>query len=276
MKNHITENAAAVMNAAHESTRKIRKVYPDADYATTLAAALRNAWEKLLHPVSAADEWAALNADPDALLQRVTAMVYYAARKDNAALTSTTTMTGQVVNERAAVASGEMEAGRTPWVNRFAWMQGRADVEALVNEAYVRMAEYMETPKYADRSFSALLYQAVLSAAVKIDRHEKRHARALRMDEAVTEDGQHIKRDYIVNAPSTMEGTAENPESYALFMEALESCAKTEQERKILLLWAAGFTEREIAANIGKSHAAVRAAKLRMKARREEYRRVEA
>lgn len=276
MKKTITESAAAVMNAAHESARKIRRYYPEADYATTLAAALRNEWEKVLHPVSAADEWAALHTDPDALMKRLTAMVYYCARKDAAALTTTTTMTGQVVNERAAVAAGEMEAGRTPWINRFAWMQTSDDARACAHEAYIRAAEYMAEDRSPEKPLQAIFFKAVMSAAVYIDRQEKRHARALRMDETVNEDGSKARRDYIVDAPGTMESTADDPESFALFMDALESVCSSNEERKILLLWAAGYNEREIAQQVGKSRSAVWKAKERMKARRDEYRRAEA
>ncbi len=216
------ENIKVIMENAHNATARIRKVYPEADYRVTLAAALRNAWKDATNPATAAEEWEELSRYPEALVDRIHNMVFYARAKDSAE-------TGKDGSYRA---------------NRFNWMHDESDITACVNEAYIRMAEYIAADKWPDKPFQAILYNAVVTAAQYIDRQEKRNARAIRQ----TEDENGNASEYIIdNGAPLAERIAPSPEEYAIFSETINGACNDHVDVEIMRGMIYGLKQRELA-----------------------------
>ena len=256
-------NNSSIFTRAHEATRKIRKVYTEADYRVTFACALRIEYAAINNPLSAQEEFSMLWNDGEALRFRTLNMIRYTMRKFGAAAPSA---------ERNAETNAPADYDGLPFQNHFAFIRNADDIECVCNESIIRLAGFMDSHKYDNKPFQVILYNAVCSAAQFIDRHEKRHARALRYDAQISENGAETMREYIQDAPRTMELTASNPEEYALFIDALESVCADNEDKRILLLWACGYQEREIAERIGASRSKVWKRKQAIQKRRDAQR----
>lgn len=258
---------AALMAAAHRRTRATVAEYPGADYRATFAAALRLAWEDATAP-AAVDAWAAMTGEEQ--VKALTASALNAARKDYA-------RTDSAGNDRA---------------DRFAWARirtagGRDDVLApdalssivglaweimtggIVDDATgaVKVEAYLTNPRHADKPLAVLMAQAVRTAAQKIDRYEKRHARAVRFadipapasDSSKADGGDNAAQrvmEIVLNAaPMAERFTA--PDTAAALRDAVESVCMDDTDRRIMAGLIDGYTARDIARRIGISHTAI-------------------
>ncbi len=235
------KNVRDIMIRAHAMTRAA--LQPSDNYAATLAAALRICWADALQP-SALEEWLSMSgAEQYSALQRMTR---YAIRKDSAETDS----------------RGQYRA------NRFAWIVDADDVAAIVADAWTRVAEAVVNPRYADDSLKRILYRAVCSAAQRINRAEKRHASALRLDAYTADDGTQATREFIeLQAGAAAERIAPDPYTATAIKDSIERAARDDRDRAIIRALAAGYTQAEIAARVGISQPAVHKRVTAIKAR---------
>lgn len=236
-KNTITR--AAIMRTAHALTRAaLRSAYPFRyDYRATFAAALRLAWAG-----SAAEIWAAM--DGEAQLAALVSMTWAAKKRDDAE---------------------EQEGAR-----KMRWIVSQDDAQTNAAEAWLEMIPAVERASENGEPLALALFRAVMTAAQRIDRQERRNARALR----VTEDrddatGATVRREYIETQAQPMsERSFTDPESTAIFFDDLAACTRDNTDRAIIEALAAGYTQREIAAFLAVSQPAVAKRIKAMKERR--------
>ena len=235
------KNLSNLMKSAHAETRRILTIYPDADYRTTFAAALRDLWAE---PETAAEAWAAKSGEEQIDALRV--MTRYAMQRDQAE-------TDHRGNYRR---------------NRFAWCSGLDDVDSICNGAWCRMADYLTDPRRADQPLRHLEYIAVVTEAQSIERHERRHASALRIDAPNTsDDGSETRREWIDLKASALADRPTDPYTRALTLDRIDHAAADDIDRHIIRLLAQQYSAREIADIIGMSHTAInkRIAKIRQR-----------
>ena len=224
-KNAITR--AAIMRTAHALTRAaLRSAYPFRyDYRATFAAALRLAWAG-----SAAEIWAAM--DGEAQLAALVSMTWAAKKRDDA---------------------------EEPQKQKMRWIVTRDDAQTNAAEAWIEMIPAVEKATENGDPLALALFRAVMTAAQRIDRQERRNARALR----VTEDfddatGATVRREYIETQAQPMsERSFTDPESTAIFFDELDACTRDNTDRAIIEALACGYTQREIAAFLAVSQPAV-------------------
>lgn len=234
-----TTNAAQIMKAAHAMTRAaIADAQPARiDYRATLRAALAIAWREATTP-TAAEEWETMEGA--AQFSALTAMTWAAKRKDDAQ---------------------PDEEGR-----KMGWIKTRDDAKTNAAEAWIEMEK--ETAKATEQGqpLAIALFRAVMTAAQRIDRQERRNARALRVNDIITEDGQNYRREYIeLNSAPTAENSFSDPESATITRDELASVAHDETDRAIMAMLIQGYTQREIAdlLNISQPAVAKRVSKMR-------------
>ena len=235
-KNDITR--AAIMRTAHAITRAaLRSAYPFRyDYRATFGAALRLAWAG-----DASELWASM--DGEAQLDALTAMTWAAKRRDDA---------------------------EEPQKQKMRWIVTRDDAQTNAAEAWIEMIPAVERASENGDPLALALFRAVMTAAQRIDRAEKRNARALR----VTEDfddatGATVRREYIETQAQPMaERSFTDPESATIFFDELDACAHDDTDRAIIEALACGYTQTEIAAFLAISQPAVAKRIRAMKERR--------
>lgn len=240
-ENH-AERAAAVLLRAHDMTRRTLAAFPGADYRVTLAAALRIAWADATAP-AAADQWAAMQ--PEEQVDALTRMTVKAAGRDVA----------------RCDAAGNERSDRFAWARNADGILMHEHIPEIVNEAYIRLAGYLADDKNADKPLAALLYQAVIIAAQAINRAERRNARAIRFADITTTDAdgreteEHVAR--IIDNAAPLAERFTNPEAAAVLHDTISSLARDDLDRRILAGMIDGFSAREIAQHVKKSHTAV-------------------
>ena len=248
------KNLKNLMKNAHETTRAICAAYPDADYHVTFAAALRDAWAE---PETAAEAWAALDGQQQ--IDALRRMTRYAMQRDQAETDS-----------RGHCRTGIPEIDRHARFqrNRFAWVQGPDDVDAICNGAWCRMHDYLTDPRRAGDSLRKLEYIAVVTEAQAISRNERRHASALRIDApTVGDDGSETRREWIDLQASALADRAADPYTRAVTLDRIDHAAADDIDRQIIRLLAMQYSARDIGDILGKSHTAInkRIAKIRQR-----------
>lgn len=225
-----TARAAAIMSAAHEMTRKIRKQYPAADYRVTFAAALRIAWKET--GKSAREIWTAYSgAEQAEYLQRMTAFEYK--RRD---------------------ARCTKDGKRLP--NVFTWIDPAHiadDLQAVTNEAYIRVCAMLDDPRHEDKSLQRIISRAIIRAAEYISRAERRNATA--KVTMIDDDGQEL--DAIDIYASVSAARPADPDSAAILRDRIDRAAKDDKDRAIIRLLALEYSARQIADMLNMSHTAI-------------------
>ena len=107
-----------------------------------------------------------------------------------------------------------------------------------------------------EENLGKLMKRAVLTAAQKIGRQERRNPSALRFIKPRDDD--HDPTAYIIdNAAPTAEPIAPDPYTYTATRETIERAAKDDTDRKIIAGLALGYSAREIAQALHLSHTAI-------------------
>lgn len=242
---------AAVLVRAHAMTRAA-VAGTSYDYRATLAAALRIAWADATAP-SALEAWAAMPDEEK--VEALKAATLKAAARDIA----------------RTDAAGNYRPDRFAWARTPDGIIPAAVVAEIVNEACSRLIPYLTDPKHAGKPLAALMYQAVVIGAQKIDRAERRNARAIKYEDMPRNDAD--KRDGAERLAKIIDGAdrafnAErgiDPEAAAILKDTIEGLAADDVDRAILAGMINQYSAREIAEHVGMSHTAVnkRVAKIR-------------
>lgn len=228
MKNSNIKN---IMENAHEMTRKTIQEYPGADYRATFAAALRISWKET--GKTAAQLWESYtDAEKLDALQRMTFFEY--GRRD------------------ARYKRGE-NGEPVKLANYFIWIDENdagavADaLESVAQESYLYLAEYLNAEKYQEKPLAVLLSRAVLTAARKIARAEKRNPSALRT--RTDKDGNIYQ--YEADGEPIAEPIAPDAYTYTITRDAIRTAAHDDIDREIITGLALGYSRRAIARAVG-------------------------
>lgn len=224
---------SAIFTRAHAITRAA--IQPGDDYRVTFAAALRIAYEEARS--SARAQWAAMT--PEQQYNALLAMAWHEYGQRDA---------------RSMIRDGQP----VQLPNVFTWIDPRnpaEDVRAVAHDAYIRLISYLDDPRRAELPLSRLLSRAVIMAAQKIDRAERRNPSGLRQRRNDNDpDGEPLE---YIDAQSPTAERAANPETAAIIGDSISRAAKDDTDRTIMRALAAGYSAREIAQRIGMSHTAV-------------------
>ena len=260
------EKLAAIARAASREYRAWISRYPQDAGRACWIAALRNAAadakaEKALEELSPADIRAALDGDHAAQARTVDALRHIAARMPGYAQRQTLRLDAA----RAAAHLGELspedldrleEAAESGEKLRIlapstaaAWMGTRepwADsIDHIVAEAWTRIPAALETVESSGKNYrrpaSSILYRAAWGACRAIDMEYSPHKRSKRSPEQRAA----LELRMIGTRPA-------DPEAAAIASDIVHRAAVTEEELYCLRMSAAGITQAEIAAKIGK------------------------
>lgn len=237
-----TINAAEIMRAAHAMTRATVKEAQPAriDYRATLAAALILAWADAKRP-DALQEWEAMDGDKQ--FSALVAMTWRAKRRDEA-------------QQKA----GEM---------KMTWIKTPDDAQTNAAEAWIEMQKEVSKATENGEPLALALFRAVMTAAQRIDRQERRAARALRVEDVITEDGQQYRREFIeLNSAPMADSSWSDPEPATITRDEISRAAHDNTDRAIIRMLAAGFTQAEVADRLAISQPAVAKRVRRMNERR--------
>jgi hypothetical protein len=247
-----------IFAAAHAVTRAVRAEFADADYRATFAAALRECYAAaaLAESISADAIAAAVmsaraaweSMSGEAQYNALVAMVWHMKKRDNAAC-------DKRGNERAP---------------RMTWIESADDARACAHEAYCRMDALLTRNaerEDGEKPLALVMAKAVMRAAQYIDRAEKRHASALRIESITDEDGNTTTREYIKDSESIAERIAPSPFEYAALADTINAVCADDIDRQIMRARIYGLTQTEIAELVGMSQRGVSKRIERMTAR---------
>ena len=227
-----------IMRNAHDMTRETVKQHPGTDYRATFRAALAIAWSDAKR-TSAAWEWAEMDGENQ--YNALVAMTWAAKKRDD----------GSEVREYLD------------------WITTPDDARTCAAEAWLEMGKEATKATEQGQPLAIALYRAVMTAGRRIDRQERRNARALHIEDLTTEDGTTYRREYVeLNAAPVAELSWSNPESATLTRDEITSAAKDQTDRAIIKLLAIGYTQKEIAQRVGISQPAIAKRLQRMNERR--------
>ena len=223
-----TEARSAIFSAAHAMTR--RTIKPGDSYAVTFAAALKIAYAE--YGKSAAELWTSYSDDEKYNALKAMAGYEYQRR-----------------DSRSMIRNGQL----VPLANVFTWVNPANvadDLTSVAHQAYIKVIDYLADERRADWTLSRILSRAVIIAAQKISRAERRNPSALRHDN----EG----REFIdTQDQATAEPIAPDPYIAAAVLDSIERAAKDDKDRLIMKALAYGYTARQIAAALGMSHTAI-------------------
>lgn len=223
-----------IMTRAHAMTRDTLRAFPEADYRATFSAALRAAWNE---ETTAVEAWQKMTDE-----ERVSAlqiMTYGIARRSKA----------------------ECDKRGNYREDHFRWLRGEDDLQAVIDDSYIRVMQYLTVDRYAVKPLGVVLWWSVTNAARKIARNEKKHANAIRFSDIAKDNSKDDRRNedaYIIaNAAPIAEPIAPSPEAAAILRDTLESICRDDVDRQIIRDRAEGYSNREIADRLNVSHTAV-------------------
>lgn len=137
--------------------------------------------------------------------------------------------------------------------NGYKWADIFADPDAadtVANEGWIILSEALKREELHAVPLAILAYRAAAAAAQKIYNNERRHISALTWDEEAA--------DLLLNTEANAMGERiASPEEHAEAMEAIEEAAHDQTDRVIIQMIIAGYTQKEIAARLAISPAAV-------------------
>lgn len=227
-----TINTAAIMAAAHAMTRAtVAEAKPEKiDYRATFSAALAIAWEEATRP-TAAQEWAEM--DGESQFSALVAMTWRAKRRD--------------------------DASRDDEPRKMEWITCQDDARTNAAEAWLEMEKETRKATAQELPLAVALFRAVMTAAQRIDRQERRNARALRFDDLTAgNDGEKATREYIeLNAAPMAENSFSDPYTAAAFFDEIERAANDNTDRAIIAYAAHGYSQTETADRLKISQQAV-------------------
>lgn len=226
---------------------KAWSIYRAADHGDGLkpvfALCLSMAWENAKNqPENVLEQWNSM--EPKAQLSLLTACVKKSAKDEIARSTGDHYM---------------------PFYETVAWFLNFHGLDALVNEAWVNMAEKMSA-EYLDKlnakrakngkvniSLVALAYRSASQAIKAVYRDDLKHGRA-RVYDFTDKDG--TRRDYLEAMASTGRDETQHDAVLKLALDEFLN-GRDETDRMIVECRRDGYTEREIAAVVGMTCAAV-------------------
>lgn len=138
--------------------------------------------------------------------------------------------------------------------NGYKWGDIFADPDAadtVANEGWIILTEALKREELHTVPLAVLAYRAAAAAAQKIYNNERRHISALTWDEEAAE------LIFSAGRRSTAGTPTPSPEEHAEAMEAIEEAAHDQTDRVIIQMIIAGYTQKEIAARLAISPAAV-------------------
>lgn len=220
-------NLVNMMKRAHEMARAARMERPGIDYRSTLGAALKALWYDAHGGARA--EWESMSGTEQQ--ERLLRAVWYARKR-------------------------EMALDR--WGAALEWITTPDDAATVAADAWIILESGgIDRATEKGRSLQGALYLAAVQAARQIDRAERRHASALRYDEAPGDDYD-ARRAYIIdNAAPIAEPIAPAPDVYAATLDEIERAAADDIDRAIIAMLAAGYTQADAARRLDVSRAAV-------------------
>lgn len=140
--------------------------------------------------------------------------------------------------------------------NVFTWIDPAHvsdDLQAVANEAYIRVCTMLDDPRHADKSLQRIISRAIIRAAEYISRAERRNATA--KVTVIDDDGQDLDVIDIYAGPAAARPA--DPESAAILRDRIDRAAKDDKDRAIIRLLALEYSARQIADMLDMSHTAI-------------------
>ena len=138
------------------------------------------------------------------------------------------------------------------------WITTQDDARTCAAEAWMEMAKENDKATEQGQPLAIALYRAVMTAGRRIDRQERRNARALHFEDLTNEDGETSRREYIeLHSAPTAEFSWSDPYLTASIRDALERVCLDERDVAIIASIIRGLTGIETAAVCGISQPAV-------------------
>lgn len=154
--------------------------------------------------------------------------------------------------------------------NVFTWIDPARvsdDLQAVANEAYIRVCTMLDDPRHADKSLQRIISRAIIRAAEYISRQERRNASAA--TRRTDDNGNEYDAIDIYAGPAAARPA--DPESAAILRDRIDRAAKDDKDRAIIRLLALEYSARQISDMIGLSHTAINKRIAGIKSRAADY-----